>query len=195
VGQFHFDADTYLAVIRAEVPNYDRLQQLIGQAIAPLNARAVLDLGSGTGVTAAQVMAAHPDASLVGIDSSADMLEHAKALVPAARFIVSRLEDPLPPGPYGVVTSALAIHHLGAEDKADLFRRVAAVLTPGGWFVFGDVIVPDDLDDQVTPLAPEYDHPSRLGDQLAWLCDAGLRPSVVWSQQDLAVVVADKVTD
>jgi hypothetical protein len=38
--------------------------------------------------------------------------------------------------------SVLAAHHLGGPGKADLFRRVAAGLAPGGRFVLGDVVVP-----------------------------------------------------
>jgi len=33
------------------------------------------------------------------------------------------------------------VHHLDAGEKADLFRRVAAALEPGGRFVLGDVVV------------------------------------------------------
>jgi tRNA (cmo5U34)-methyltransferase len=39
------------------------------------------------------------------------------------------LEDPLPDGPYDVVVSALAVHHLAAASKADLFRRIAGVIS------------------------------------------------------------------
>jgi cyclopropane fatty-acyl-phospholipid synthase-like methyltransferase len=57
---------------------------------------------------------------------------------------VGRLEDPLPGGPFDLVVSALAVHHLRAPGKADLFRRIAEQLTPGGRFVMGDVVVSDD---------------------------------------------------
>jgi hypothetical protein len=35
--------------------------------------------------------------------------------------------------------------------KADLFARIAARLRPGGRFVLGDVVVPEDPADVVTP--------------------------------------------
>jgi tRNA (cmo5U34)-methyltransferase len=85
--------------------------------------------------------------------------------------------------------SAFAIHHLDGPGKADLFRRVAAVLAPGGRFVLADVVVPEDPDDVVTPLDPGFDLPSPLADQLAWLEAAGLRASVAWAHRDLAVMV------
>jgi tRNA (cmo5U34)-methyltransferase len=82
------------------------------------------------------------------------------------------------------------VHHLRGAAKADLFARVAAVLAPGGRFVVGDVVVPEDPADAVTPLGEDYDFPSRVDEQLGWLGEAGFDASVVWRARDLAVVVA-----
>jgi SAM-dependent methyltransferase len=90
------------------------------------------------------------------------------------------------------VVSALAVHHLDAAGKADLFRRVAAVLRPGGRLVLGDVVVPDDPADVVTPIDGVYDKPSRADEQLRWLSDAGLAARVAWADRDLAVLIADR---
>ena len=57
---------------------------------------------------------------------------------------VGRIEEPLPEGSFDLVTSALCVHHLDGAGKADLFRRVHAALDPGGLFVLGDVVVPED---------------------------------------------------
>jgi tRNA (cmo5U34)-methyltransferase len=107
-------------------------------------------------------------------------------------FVVADLLDPLPAGPFDLVTSALAVHHLDGPGKAELFTRVAAVLRPGARFVLGDVIIPDDAADAVTPLSDDYDKPSRLADQVAWLQAAGLEVEVVWQGDDLAVLTADR---
>jgi tRNA (cmo5U34)-methyltransferase len=88
------------------------------------------------------------------------------------------------------VVSALAVHHLDAGGKRDLLRRVAAVLAPGGRLVLGDVVVPEDPADAVTPLEPGFDLPSTVADQLGWLADAGLDARVAWTRDDLAVLVA-----
>ena len=87
--------------------------------------------------------------------------------------------------------SALAVHHLDGAGKADLFARVADRLRPGGRFVLGDVVVPDDPADLVTPIDGVYDQPSTIDDQVPWLAAAGLHAEVVWARQDLAVIVAD----
>ena len=191
-SQFHFFPDDYLDLVRAEVPDYDRLQALVGEATEGRAVATVLDLGTGLGTTAQAVLARHPAARQVGVDESPPMLDHARAALPDAELRVARLQEPLPDGPFDLVVSALAVHHLDGPGKADLFERIAATLAPGGRFVLADVVVPDDPADAVTPLDEGYDQPSRLDDQLGWLRDAGLHPEVLWASRDLAVVTADR---
>jgi tRNA (cmo5U34)-methyltransferase len=103
---------------------------------------------------------------------------------------VSRLEDPLPGGPFDLVLSALAVHHLPAAGKQDLFRRIAAVLRPSGRFVLGDVVVPANPDDAQIEIDWVVDLPDRATDQLAWLDSTGFDSELVWSHRDLAVIRA-----
>ena len=193
--QFHFDPDTYLDMVRAEVPDYDELQEVIADAAGETPAATILDLGTGTGETMRHVPDRHPAARLVGVDESEQMLAVARAVVPRADLRVARLQDDLPDGPFDLVVSALAVHHLDPKEKAALFRRVATELAPGGRFVLGDVIVPDDPDDAVTPLDEGYDMPSRADEQLQWLADAGFTATLRWMKRDLAVLVGDRTTD
>jgi len=132
----------------------------------------------------------HPDARLTAIDSSTEMLERARSEFPGGDLRVARLEDALPDGPFDLVYSALAIHHLDGVGKRDLFRRVAAVLRVGGVFVLADVVVPDDPEDEQTPIDGEYDLPDRLDDQVEWLREVGFEATPAWVQKDLAVVRA-----
>jgi tRNA threonylcarbamoyl adenosine modification protein (Sua5/YciO/YrdC/YwlC family) len=189
--QYHFDAGTYADEIREDLPAYDTLQESVAIA-SGAGARRILDLGTGTGETARRVLALHPDASLVGVDENEGMLAVASSQLPADRveLRVGRIEEPLPAGPFDLVTSALCVHHLDGRGKADLFGRVHDVLAPGGLFVLGDVVVPVDPAAATTPLTPGYDRPSPLADQLRWLSEAGFEPRVVWEHGDLAVVAA-----
>ncbi len=187
MGQFHFHPEGYLELMLSEMPGYHRLQDAAAEATGT-GARRILELGTGTGESARRVLARHPGASLVGVDASTDML--AVADLPDADLRVARLEDELPAGPFDLVFSVLAVHHLDGPAKADLFRRVAAVLEPGGRFVLGDVVVPDDPADATTPLDPGFDLPSRAAEQLDWLRDAALEPALEWSERDLAVLRA-----
>jgi tRNA (cmo5U34)-methyltransferase len=190
MGQFHWDPDAYVDLVRCEVPEYERLQDEVGRATDTIAAGRLLELGTGTGITTRRVLERHPAAHLTGVDSSAEMLAHAG--LPDADLRRQDLRDPLPDGPFDVVFSALAVHHLDARGKADLFARVAAVLAPGGRFVLADVIVPEDPADVVTPLDAGFDLPDTIDDQLAWLREAGLDARVSWQSRDLAVLVADR---
>jgi tRNA (cmo5U34)-methyltransferase len=174
------------------VPDYERFQEEVARATGS-GVKGALELGTGTGETARRVLAAHPAAVLVGIDASREMLDRARSVLPEHRIElrIARLEDRLPDGPFDLVVSALAVHHLDAAGKEDLFRRVARVLSPGGRFVLGDVVVPEDPSDVVTPIDGGYDKPSPVAEQLAWLTAAGLRARVAWAQRDLAVLVGE----
>lgn len=191
-AQFHFRPATYLEMIRAEVPDYDLLQDRLAEATGS-GARRILELGTGTGETALRLLARHPEATLLGVDESRDMLAAARDLLPPERteLRAGRLEEPLPSGPFDLVASALCVHHLDDPGKADLFRRVRAVLSPAGRFVLADVVVPAVPNDARTPLTPGFDRPSPVSDQLRWLSEAGLRPRAEWEASDLAVIVAE----
>jgi tRNA (cmo5U34)-methyltransferase len=179
----------------SELPRYAELQEATAAATVGPEVREVLELGAGTGETARRVLALHPRARLTGIDESPPMLAEARRTLPPEQvreLRVGRLQDPLPSGPFDLVVSTLAIHHLPAAEKRHLFRRVADVLTRGGRFVLADVVVPERPEDAVTPLEEGYDLPDRLDDQLEWLRDAGLDPEVTWSWKDVAVVAATR---
>jgi tRNA (cmo5U34)-methyltransferase len=135
---FDAAASSYEAPRRRLVPPFDALY---GTAVAALEMlgrppRRVLDLGAGTGLLAGRVAAAHPEAELVLVDGAPAMLEQARATLGGRAVLhVADLADPLPPGPFDAVVSALAIHHVDDAVKRALFARVRSVLPPGGVFV------------------------------------------------------------
>jgi tRNA (cmo5U34)-methyltransferase len=194
MSQFHFDPATYQEMVRSEVPLYDDLQHRVALATASIDAGDLLELGTGTGETLAQVLPFHPDARTIGLDESDAMLAEARMRLLGynVRLLVADLSDPLPPGPFDLVVSVLAIHHLDGPGKAALFRRVAEVLSPGGRFVLGDAVIPTTPGCEVTPMEAGYDMPSTVAEQVGWLHDAGLVAAVRWEEDDLAVVTADR---
>ncbi len=187
VGGWEWDPKTYLAEMAAEIPGYEELQEAIAAATANIKAARVLELGTGTGETALRVQAAHPAARWVGIDASDAMLGRARERLPDADLRLQRLEDELPSGPFDLVVSALAVHHLDGPGKRDLFSRVARVLRPGGEFVLGDVVVSAAGEKGPIEIDWVMDTPDSVDDQLAWLRDAGFEAEASSVRVDLAV--------
>ena len=188
MSEWAWDPDTYLAEMAAEVPGYEELQEAVAAATRGIRATRVLELGSGTGETALRVRALHPEAGWVGIDASEPMLARARERLPDADLRLRRLEDELPSGPFDLVVSVLAVHHLDAARKQGLFSRVARVLEPGGHFVLGDVVVPERPENAVIEIDGVYDVPSSAAEQKAWLEDAGFDVEVTPVRADLSVL-------
>jgi len=187
VAEWEWDPDTYLAEMAAEIPGYEELQDAVVAATVDVRATRVLELGTGTGETALRVLARHPDARWVGIDASEAMLARARERLPDADLQLQRLEDELPSGPFDLVVSALAVHHLDGPGKRDLFWRVARVLEPGGHFVLGDVVVPPVGQEGPIHIDWVMDLPDSVEDQLAWLGDSGFEAEASSVRVDLAV--------
>lgn len=133
--------DTYDADRRVLIACFDDFYGTAAEAAAldrsgPVR---VLDLGAGTGLLSSVLAGALPDATFVLVDEAPAMLERARErLAPLGdrvATVVADLRDPLPPGAFDVIASALAIHHLDDHAKADLYRRAAMALAPGGVFI------------------------------------------------------------
>jgi tRNA (cmo5U34)-methyltransferase len=162
MDRFDWTPDAYLERIRAEIPGYDDLQQQSVAAI-PFPPERVLELGMGTGETTRRLIEAYPDAWVIGLDSSPDMVFRARKTYDDVQL--ARMEDPLPDGPWDLVISVLSVNALDGEQRRALCRRVREHSRS---LVIGDVF---------------------QGDQLSELAEwAG--GEVVWQQGDLAVVRA-----
>jgi len=186
VSDFEWEPDSFLAMMLAEVPGYEDLQEAVADAAQGRN---VLELGTGTGETAVRILARNPGARWTGIDASEAMLEHARERLPSADLRVQRLEDPLPAGLFDLVVSVLAVHHLDEPAKRDLFRRVAEV---GNFFVLGDLVVAERAEDAAIEIDWVMDLPSTVSEQIEWLEEAGFDVDVNYVRPDLAVFVALK---
>jgi len=176
MGRFDWKPDTYLELIRSEVPRYDELQE---QAIAaiPFAPERVLELGMGTGETTRRLIEAYPDSWVIGLDSSADMVFRAREIYDDVQL--ARIEDPLPEGPWDLVIGVLSIHHLRSDLKKNLFRQVKDQARA---FVIGDLV---KADVQIAPLDEGYDFPETADDLAAWTGG-----TVTWQADDLAVIQA-----
>ncbi|MDQ3728584.1 MAG: class I SAM-dependent methyltransferase [Actinomycetota bacterium] len=178
-AQFHWDPETYLDLIRREVPRYDELQDAAIDAI-PFEPERVLELGFGTAETTRRLLDRYPDVRITGLDSSPEMVFKARELG-WEDLRLGRIEDPLPDGPWDLVIAVLSIHHLDHAGKQELFRQVRGQSRA---LVIGDVVeVPPEQ--RVTPIEAGFDMPSPADDQAGW-CGG----EVAWEADDLAVIRA-----
>ncbi len=176
MSQFDWKPETYLEQIRSEVPRYDELQDAAVAAI-PFAPERVLELGMGTGETTRRLIEAYPEAWVVGLDSSPDMVFRAREAYDDVQL--ARIEDPLPDGPWDLVIGVLSVHHLNLEQKRGLFRRLREESRA---VVIGDVV---KAEVEVTPIDPDHDFPEAAADLAEWTGG-----EVVWQADDLAVVRA-----
>ncbi|HET6569977.1 MAG TPA: methyltransferase domain-containing protein [Solirubrobacterales bacterium] len=162
MGQFDWTPDQYLERIRARIPLYDDLQE---QAIAaiPFAPERVLELGMGTGETTRRLLEAYPEAWVIGLDASPDMVFRARQTYDDVQL--ARMEDPLPDGPWDLVISVLSVNDLDETQKQALCRRVREQSRS---LVIGDSFTEDDL-----------------GKLIEW--SGG---EVTWQADDLAVIRA-----
>jgi tRNA (cmo5U34)-methyltransferase len=170
---------------------YDRAQQEIVRASVDLEVFRMLDLGVGTGETSRRCLEAHPAAHAVCLDESRDKLDAAADVLGSrAELRLGRFQDRLPEGPFQLIVSAFALHHVDGEVKADLFPRVAERLSEGGRFVLADVVEPDAPVSEPTPLDRAQSIVSRTDELLDVLRHAGFQPEVRWAEHDLVVIAA-----
>ncbi|MEZ5076938.1 MAG: class I SAM-dependent methyltransferase [Solirubrobacterales bacterium] len=147
---FDRHAAGYEAARRRLIPPYDHFY---GTAVGALDLLdpgpdRVLDLGAGTGLLAASVRAAWPQAALTLTDAAGEMLRQARESLgdDNTTYVRADLVDPLPAGPWDAIVSALAIHHLTDADKRGLLARIHAELREGGVFVNAEQVSgPGDL--------------------------------------------------
>jgi len=93
-------------------------------------ARSVVDLGCGAGNVTALLRRRWPDARIVSIDNSAEMLARARAKADADAWIEADITDWQPEEKIDVLFTNAALQWLDGHDA--LFPRLAGFVAPGG---------------------------------------------------------------
>ncbi len=100
------------------------------QAIAARSPTRVYDLGCGPGNLTPLLTGRWPEAKIIGVDNSEEMLTKARQAAPEHRFVAGDIADWRPETPPDVIFTNAALQWLGDHDT--LFPRLFETLAPGG---------------------------------------------------------------
>lgn len=176
-----------------------------------LDVRRVLDLGSGDGMATSALVDRYPVEHAVLVDFSEPMLQEARRNFDGSDLAVDFVWGDLlgsqwrasveTGGPFDLVISRFAIHHLPDGRKKSLYREILDLLRPGGLFIHIEHVrslspvyerafyrsVADGIyraesgNRSVEEIEAVYMHPDEravnilapVDDQLSWLREAG----------------------
>ncbi|MFE9576363.1 class I SAM-dependent methyltransferase [Nocardia sp. NPDC006044] len=113
--------------------------ELLAQMIRPLTFECALDVATGTAAAAAVVADVGVRAKVVGVDSSVQMLEQARARdgVNGVRLVVAMVEElPFADRTFDLVLCTRALHHVRRPDL--VVAEMARVVRPGGHVIIAD---------------------------------------------------------
>lgn len=137
----HFDNQANNWDTPEKIQFFEKLSAHISNEILiPKNAR-VLDFGCGTGLFGLNFL--HHDNELIGVDTSAGMLDVMNQKVDSSykmKTLLLNLEsEPLPPhfGTFDLIVSAMAFHHL--QNPEDMIIKLKPALRDGGVLVIVDL--------------------------------------------------------
>jgi len=110
-------------------------------AIPNRDAKTLIDLGCGPGNSTEVLAAAFPDASVMGIDNSSDMIAAARKRLPGVRFELADVTSWNDAGPFDVILSNAVFQWV--EGHETLFPRFVSRLSDGGSLA---IQMPDNAD-------------------------------------------------
>lgn len=102
----------------------------------------VLDVGCGPGNSTELLAARFPQAEIVGLDSSPEMIATARKRLPSAEFIVADIHDYAPKTPFDLIFANAVFQWV--PDHLDVVARLFATCPPGGAIALQ---VPDNLNE------------------------------------------------
>jgi tRNA (cmo5U34)-methyltransferase len=202
------------------IPGYRQVQDLALRYANANSSERILELGCGTAEWASAFLRSHPTANYVAVEFSPKMRDLASRRLASYRtrvhLIDQDLNASLPSGPFDLVVSFFAIHHV--ENKQRLIEEVFASLASGGLFLYADITVAADaalerafeegwrafmlgagLDPERIPYVladhRENDLAESSSMQVSYLRAAGFRPAeVIWCWEKFAVLYGAKPT-
>jgi trans-aconitate 2-methyltransferase len=134
-----WDPDRYLTYADERGRPFVELLARICPAAAPTE---VVDLGCGAGNLTGLLAERWPDADVVGLDSSPEMIAAAQGLGQSVTYAVADLRDWQSERPVDVLVSNATFQWI--PGHLELLPSLVAAVAPGGWFAFQ---VPGNFDE------------------------------------------------
>lgn len=99
-----------------------------------LNYKSILDIGCGSGMSTFPLEKRYPQANIVGVDMSSEMLEKAKQTKSTIQWVQRDCSKPLDDlGRFDLIFSNAFLHWLGSLDNQEKFlSNVSKMLNPNG---------------------------------------------------------------
>ncbi|AUG51624.1 trans-aconitate 2-methyltransferase [Thalassospira marina] len=148
-------------VVAADLKNYSgQYRQFENERTRPVrdlvaaipagDVKQAIDLGCGPGNSTEVLLARYPQATIGGVDASADMIASARTRLPQVQFDVVDIAAWAPDAQYDVILANASLQWL--PDHETLFPDLLGKVTPGGHFA---VQIPDNLDEPAHKLTRE----------------------------------------
>ena len=137
----------YDALIQAAIPRYDEIFRAMFYYLPKeFTPTRILELGCGTGNLTQLIAKRWPDSQITIVDISTEMLKETLKRLDSSNItpVESTFESLVfPDASFDLVMSSFSIHHMLDADKRLLFQQLAHWLTPVGFFVMADMLVPE----------------------------------------------------
>jgi tRNA (cmo5U34)-methyltransferase len=106
----------------------------------------ILDVGCGTGLELNYIWMQVPNAHITCLDLSSGMLDlllknHPDSHDRITAVEASYLDWEYPDNAFDIVTSRAMMHHLWAEEKTEVYRKILKTLKPNGVYIENDFMV------------------------------------------------------
>jgi tRNA (cmo5U34)-methyltransferase len=142
------DTDAFARYGDALVPRREEQIATVCDLLADLPVPYVLDLCCGEGRLSQEYLRRSPEARVMLMDGSAEMLRRAGRRLSEFGGRHAQVQADIADREwrtgerYGGVMTSLAVHHLDGPAKQDLYRDIHGMLVPGGAFVMADLVEP-----------------------------------------------------
>ncbi len=216
-----YTEDKYDRDIVNSIPHHRELHEEIATFVQKTcdknRAYEIVDLGTGTGITAKMIQDLLPHAHIDAVDFSEQMLAGAKKKLGEknVRYLFGDYADMEFEKQYDIVVAVIGIHHQDTEGKKKLFKKIYQMLKPGGVFIFGDLVTFADKKVAAKNEALHYHHLvehstdeetlsewahhhmflndlSPVEDQTNWLTTAGFNVETKFLKLQTALLVCGK---